>query len=407
MAQDRPGIVVALLVALLATCGPANAQVKPATAATGPATRCDGPEFRCALRATPAFAADGTLWLAWNSASHVYVAHSADDGGHFSRPVEVTRGATKLDHSVDTRPQLVVGPGGSVNVGYAVMTEGGFMHGDLLHAHSEDGGLTFDAPRQVNANPAGKRFLSLSTDPAGAVFAAWVDKRGLAAAQAAGQDYAGAAVMAAWSRDGGASFGEPVTVGEHTCECCRIAVGFAAAGQPVIAWRNLFGRARDHAIATFTAPTVVGPIHRVSDDDWEIDACPHHGPSLAVATDGSYHLAWFTASSLRKGLFYARSTDAGTTFSAPLPIGNPARQPARPQVLAQGGKLWVAWREYDGKATEVLVMESRNDGRDWLPPKVVGRTTGTADHPRLVGNGRGVFVSWLADTDGYRLLPVR
>ena len=166
--------------------------------------------------------------------------------------MEITRGPAKLDHSADTRPQIVVDRAGRVTVGYAVMTDVQFQ-GEIFHAHSRDG-RAFSAPRPVSANPAGKRFLSLALDPAGAVFAAWVDKRDLAAAKAAGRQYAGAAVYAAWSRDGGATFGDPVTIREHTCECCRVAVDFAGAGRPVVLWRNLFGKARDHAITTFTAP---------------------------------------------------------------------------------------------------------------------------------------------------------
>lgn len=394
---------IALLAAVMAWSGIAPArdhQQHPA----GAAVRCDGPEFACAVEATPAFAADGALWLAWSTTSRVYAARSTDQGRRFGVPVEITGGGAKLDHSADTRPQIVVDPAGRVTVGYAVMTEVQFQ-GEIFVAHSGDG-RAFSAPRPVSANPAGKRFLSLAVDPAGAVFAAWVDKRDMAAAKAAGRQYAGAAVFGAWSRDGGATFGDPVTIREHTCECCRVAVDFAGAGRPVVLWRNLFDRARDHAITTFTAPATPGAAHRVSDDDWEIDACPHHGPSLAVARDGTYHVAWFTASDTRKGLFYARSGNAGATFSAPEPFGDPARQPARPRLLALGDDLWLAWREYDGVATEVVAMESRNGGKDWSPRRVVGRSASTADHPVLVSDGRRAFVSWLTRAEGYRLLPL-
>lgn len=370
----------------------------------GSGGRCDGPEFACAIEATPAFASDGSLWLAWSSASRVYAARSADGGRSFSPPVQVTPGPARLDHSADTRPQIVVDPAGGVTVGYAVMTEVQFQ-GEILHAHSRDG-RTFPTPRPVSVNPAGKRFLSLARDPGGALFAAWVDKRDLAAAKAAGRPYAGAAVFGAWSRDGGTTFGEPVAIRANTCECCRVAVDFAGAGRPVVLWRNLFGRARDHAITTFTGPEAVGPVHRVSDDDWEIDACPHHGPALAVAPDGTYHVAWFTASDRRKGLFYARSVDAGATFSTPLPIGAPGRQPARPQLLALGDDLWLAWREYDGKATEVLVIHSGNGGKSWSGRQVVARSASNADHPLLASDGRRAFVSWLTRAEGYRLLPL-
>ncbi len=394
--------VPATAVLIVALAGSALAQAAGVHQA---GARCDGPEFACAREATPAFAGDGSLWLAWSSTSRVYAARSTDLGRSFAAPIEITRAPSRLDHAADVRPQIVVDTAGRITVGYPVMTEVQFQ-GELYYAHSHNGGRTFSDPRQLSVHPAGKRFLSLTLDPEGALFAAWVDKRNLEAAKAAGRNYAGAAVLAAWSRDGGATFGEPVTIREHTCECCRVAVDFAGAGQPVVMWRNLFGLARDHAITTFSAASEVGPIHRVADDDWEIDACPHHGPSLAVTPDGAYHVAWFTASPKRKGLFYARSADRGESFDDLQPIGDPARQPARPQLLALNGDLWLAWREFDGTATEIVVMQSRNGGGDWSPRRVVGRSTGTADHPVLVSNGQRAFVSWLTSTGGYQLLAL-
>src|SRR5207249_9208192 len=70
------------------------------------------------------------------------------------------------------------------------------------------------------------------------------------------------------------------------------------------------GSIRDHGVVTFNDATTPGPLRRVSVDDWKLEACPHHGPSLAIAPDGSYHVAWFTDGKARKGLFYARADSA-------------------------------------------------------------------------------------------------
>ena len=392
------------MAAALAACGAALAAMDGHQHGAG--DQCDDARFACAVEATPTFAKDGSLWLTWSSPSRIHVARSTDLGRSFSAPVEITRGPEKIDHSADARPQIVVDGAGRVTVGYQVMTDVRFQ-GEIYHATSTNGGRSFSAPRQINVDPAGKRFLSLNLDPGGHIFATWVDKRGLAAAQAAGRPYSGAAVYGAWSYDGGATFGEPLSIGEQTCECCRLSVDFAGAGKPVVVWRNLFGDARDHAITTFRSAGVVGPINRVSDDDWKIDACPHHGPSVAVAPNGDYHVAWFTASDKRKGLFYAHSTDAGVTFSEPQPFGTAGRQPSRPRLLSVKNDLWLAWREYDGTATDVMVMHSGDSGRTWSAPRSFARSTGTVDHPLLVSNGRDVFVSWLTRAEGYRLLPLK
>jgi hypothetical protein len=186
-----------------------------------------------------------------------------------------------------------------------------------------------------------------------------------------------------------------------------LGVAFAAPGKPVVLFRNVFDDGvRDHAVIAFADVGTPGPVHRVAVDDWAINACPHHGPSLSVAPDGAYHVTWFTNGRARKGLFYAQSTDGGQTFSAPIPIGTPSRGPSRPYVLATSDAVWLTWKEFDGEQTTVLRMLSRDGGRSWSQPKAIAEAAGASDHPLLVANADRVFVSWQSQAEGYRLLPL-
>ena len=87
-----------------------------------------------------------------------------------------------------------------------------------------------------------------------------------------------------------------------------------------------------------------GEVHRVSKDDWQINACPHHGPSLTIGPSGSYHVALYTNGKARKGLFYAHSRDEGRTFSEPMALGRPDRNPTRPFVLAGLARTVMVWK---------------------------------------------------------------
>ena len=58
---------------------------------------CEEVELRCASKVTPAFASDGTLWLAWMAGGRVSVASSKDLGRNFSTPVQVTKEKLNLD----------------------------------------------------------------------------------------------------------------------------------------------------------------------------------------------------------------------------------------------------------------------------------------------------------------------
>ena len=239
------------------------------------------------------------------------------------------------------------------------------------------------------------------------MFAAWLDKRNRVPAQQDGRKYEGAGLFFASSRDGGATYTEARMAKDNTCECCRLGLAFDGPGHPVIVFRNIFeGGVRDHAIVTFADPATPGEVHRVSQDDWQITACPHHGPSLSVSAAGTYHVAWYTNGKVRKGLFYARSLDGGRTFSKPAPIGQPDRNPTRPYVIAVQREAAMVWKEFDGEKTTVNLMTSHDDGETWSRPKVISGTTDTSDHPLLVSDGRRSYLSWMTKADGYRFLSI-
>ena len=178
----------------------------------------------------------------------------------------------------------------------------------VLTTYSTDGGKNFAPSRPITRDQESQRFEAIAFDPEGALFAAWLDKRNRAPARAKGENYVGAALAFGWSKDGGETYTEARIAQDNTCECCRLGVAFDGPGRPVVLFRNVFARTvRDHAITTFSGPLTPGSIYRVSVDDWAIDVCPHAGPSLALAPDGTYHATWFTNGSARKGLFYARN----------------------------------------------------------------------------------------------------
>lgn len=401
----KPHLLSIATVGLALCAGTAFAQMQHDHAGAGHA-KCAGTGVVCATQVTPTFAADGTLWLIWAANGTVSVAHSADLGRTLSTAVAVNPKPLDLDWGPDSRPTIAVDKAGRVFAAFARFRNAKF-DGEVLFSRSLDGGKSFTPPVSITQNTESQRFQSLALDANGSVFAAWLDKRDRVPAMAHGEKYVGAGLAYAWSADHGASFSSAQIAEDNTCECCRLGVGFAGPGRPVVAFRNVFGgTVRDHAVMTFVNPQTPGPIHRISVDDWKTDVCPHQGPTLAIAPNGSYHVAWFTEGSVRQGLFYAHSSDDGRSFSAPMPIGDPKRNPARPYLLAADGALWLVWKEFDGETTTVAMMRSGDDGQTWSTPKVVAQTGDASDHPLLVSDGERVFSSWQTRADGYRLISL-
>ena len=368
----------------------------------GSKSACRDATIACATKATPTFAPDGRLWLAWAAGGRVLVAHSSDLGRTFTVPVAVNTDALDLDWGPDARPKIKVDKDARVYVAFARFMDREF-NGQVLYSRSTDGGRSFAPPAPITANRESQRFEAIALDADGALFSAWLDKRNRAPARERNEKYVGAALAFSWSRDEASTVSTARVAHDHTCECCRLGLGFAGPGRPIVVFRNVFeGGIRDHAVTTFVDPETPGPVYRVSVDDWKTDACPHHGPSLAVSPEGTYHVAWFTNGRARRGLFHARSTDGGRSFSQPMPFGRPGA--SHPDLAAAEDTLWLAWKEFDGEITTVLAMASRDDGRTWSEPREAARTSGTSDHPLLVSKGRSAFVSWQTQADGYRLI---
>jgi hypothetical protein len=64
------------------------------------------------------------------------------------------------------------------------------------------------------------------------------------------------------------------------------------------------------------------------------------------------------------------------------------------------------WKEFDGERTTVEVMTSSDGGETWSPRRSIAETRGASDHPLLVSNAKTVFLSWLTQAEGYRLVPL-
>lgn len=368
----------------------------------------DKPSPHCSPVVTPSFDTDGKLWLAWVNDGHVYVSPSNDAGRTLGAPVLVNPQAVAIDQNGENRPKVVAGPGGALYVSYTIKAKKKYT-GDVLFSRSVDGGKSFAKPHSINDfdGATSLRFESLSIGRDGRVYLTWLDKRDLFAAKATKTPYSGSAIYYAVSADQGATWSENRMLAEHTCECCRIAIDTKADGLPVLVWRHIFdGSIRDHGVITFAEPDRADPMTRLSVDEWELDGCPHHGPSLSIDQNGVQHTTWFTSGEVRQGPFYARSTDGGKTFADLVAIGPDDDQAEHPFTLAHGGTVYTAWKAFGDDSSAYRLMTSADDGQTWSKPRTVMTTGDASDHPLLVASGSGIYASWWTAVEGWRLTPV-
>jgi len=363
------------------------------------------PAIACSETVTAAFGNDGTLWIAWVARDRIYLQASVDKGAHFSDPVAVNAEPESIAARGEYRPKIKLDGQGNIYLTWTQNLEKRHT-GHIRFSRSTDGGKSFSKPVTVNDNldVIGHRFDALAVGNNGEIFVAWLDSRDKEKAKVAKQEFAGTAVYYAWSDDGGKSFYPNKMVAPHSCECCRLGTEIDADNLPVVLWRHVYdGNIRDHALVKFKDWHTPGPVRRVSEEGWKIDACPHHGPALSIADNGVYHAVWFSGAADKQGLFYGYSKNGGLSYSSAYRFGNQGAK--HPNVVALGSKVAIVWSEFDGSHNLLQLIKSEDGGLSWSQPEVVGKTAESADDAFLLSDGENVYLSWQT-AQGYQFRAI-
>ncbi len=408
--MTRTFSIFAAAVWLISTSGaPTAAQHAHAVVASPPVPTTGPRRGPTNASATPTVALDrdGHLWAVWVERSQAFASVSDDLGRTFRKAVAVTPRPEPIDAGGESRPKIATGPRGEIYVTWTRLGTQPYT-GDIRFSRSIDGGRTFTAPVTLNDDKreTGHRFDTVHVGPTGTVYVVWIDKRDLDHATEAQRPYAGAALYFTRSTDRGATFSRNEKLKDHVCECCRIAVDFDGA-EPVMFWRDVIdGKIRDHGIMRFRDRLTSGSPSRATHEGWEMNACPHHGPSISIAEDGTYHLVWFTGYGPQGGgTFYARSTDGGKTTTWPMRVGSESAF-GHAVVLSRGRVVYLAVKDaVHPSGMSIQILKSLDGGSTWSKPVEALRTAGTSDHPFLFAKGDEVYLSWFTADEGLRVAP--
>ncbi|MGR9099726.1 MAG: exo-alpha-sialidase [Gammaproteobacteria bacterium] len=350
------------------------------------------------------FGPDGRLWRLIPTADYVYVDYSTDNGKTYSSPVKVNQIPRKIDVWPENPPAISVGRSGRVHVIYYADEE---QKATTFYSYSDDQGRTFSEPVLISdhAQTARNYMDKMLVDEKGKVYLFWHDTR-----HGDHDHHLGSGVLSLYYTTSGENEDDGFVnrkLADSVCSCCRTATDLDAEGRPVILARMVFQNGiRDHALIRMDESGNWSTPRRIIHDQWQVDACPEHGPALAVGKDGRSHLAWFTLGENRKGIFYANSDDFGRTLSPPMALGNPERLPSHPAVFALGNRVVLAWKEFNGYDSSIVVKESNDRGKTWSPDRLLMETGEESGYPDLIGNGKSIYLSWAIQDKGHQIIEI-
>lgn len=349
--------------------------------------------------------ASGELFLLSLKDGNIWLQTSGDGGDSFEPGVKVNDVSGVASHSENT-PQMIVR---TMREFYVLWTaDDGGERTALRLSSSVNWGRSFG--KSVPVDPAGtasQSFYTLAVGPDGAVYAAWLDGR------ERGQGRSGsAAVYLAKSTNRGQSFGKSVRVALDVCPCCRPSLAFSDAQTLHLGWRgvrdsdmrDIFVATSTDGGATFGTGTLVAP------DNWQLNGCPHSGPSLATL-NGRLYVAWRTVTDNRPQLFLASSPDHGAHFSTKVAAAANLVDANHPRLVQIEDKLGLVFQARPvGKAKAQAKQESWNkldvyfrqlDKTGVLAPaQRISHASGSATYPTLLYERPDhLFIAWTEGTE--------
>ncbi len=229
-------------------------------------------------------------------------------------------------------------------------TEAIFVHKDTAHHY-------------------GRSFFDLTTLKNGELAAVWLDGR-------FGKTIKGSALFFA-STEKGKGFTTETCLVKGTCECCRTNLIKDEKQNLHLAFRNIMyplshsgKQVRDMSyLFSSDQGKTFSALKTISNDNWEVEGCPHSGPSLATTPD-AVHGAWFTAGGT-PGIYYTKAALEGD-FTKRTLISTHGRHPQL-SVLSDG-KLALVFEENIAGGAEAPAKA----GHEMAAMQRVKHTAGTA-----------------------------
>ena len=134
----------------------------------------------------------------------------------------------------------------------------------------------------------------------------------------------------------------------------------------------------------------------------------HNGSlDLAVGPEGNLYAAW---TEYEGALRFSRSADRGGSFSDPLHIAGNNAVPGRGPSVVTGadGTVYLAWTVGENRAADIHFATSVDRGRSFREPRIVFKSGGHSDAPKIAVDGKGTVHLVYADSpagpfEGYHI----
>jgi hypothetical protein len=334
-----------------------------------------------------------------NNLSLFYAVYS-DEGTSFFKKIHFPLASDVATHA-EGMPKVAFKSDGTVIAAFEkkAPTKDNKYAGAIFYRMSNDDGASWTDEKILHSDTVAGRsrsYFDIERLPNGEIGASWLDIK-------LDEDTQGRSVRFARTNKS-EGFQSEILVDSSACQCCRIDVYTDKSDNVFVAYRGLkkgkMGQQlRDMMIATsidqgksFSAPVLI------SADNWNIDGCPHTGPSLCSSKAGLISL-WYTEGS-GTGIFTATKTSERTEFTPREAVSHSGRHP---QLTASGDQIAMVWEEevMDGASSRTvinyrIVKDGLETKRTRLTPKAQNSFL-----PVVTAIESGFLIAYLMERDNH------
>jgi hypothetical protein len=311
----------------------------------------------------------------------VFFSRSTDGGATFSAPLNLSN-----DPADSLSPQLAVDGSGNINV----VWESDNIKFGVLFSHSTDGGATFSAPVDLATNTGGSFGAQLVLAADGSINVVWED-----------DSNSGSNISYSRSSDNGATFSAPKNLSSTLGNSFESQIAVDAAGNIDVLWADstpgnfdiFFSRSSDQG-AIFSSPK-------------NLSNSPTNSLHAHIAVDatGGVYAVWqenVAADAGNKDIFFTRSSDSGATFSAPANLSNNFGNSAKASLIVDAtGAINVSWEDATPGSTNIFFARSQDAGATFSAPQNLSNDSGFSTDVQIAADKNGdLNVVWSDDFPG-------